>query len=71
MAGLEDLYAQIPTSEIASKLGADQGEVDNAYAADGPAWSTHTETDNPPPPAAEAAEETAADEPVEEAGRLR
>jgi nucleoid-associated protein YgaU len=37
------------------------------YAADGTAWSTHTETDNPPPPAAEAAEETAADEPVEEA----
>jgi hypothetical protein len=30
MAGLDDLYAQIPTSEIANKLGADQGEVDNA-----------------------------------------
>jgi len=30
MAGLDDLYAQIPTSEIADKLGADQGEVDNA-----------------------------------------
>jgi hypothetical protein len=30
MAGLDDLYAQIPTSEIASKLGADQNEVDNA-----------------------------------------
>jgi hypothetical protein len=30
MAGLDDLYAQIPTSEIASKLGADQGEVDSA-----------------------------------------
>ena len=30
MAGLDDLYAQIPTSEIASKLGADEGEVDNA-----------------------------------------
>jgi nucleoid-associated protein YgaU len=37
------------------------------YAADGPAWSTHTETDNPPPaaeapvaaPAAEAAPEPA------------
>ncbi|OBK21817.1 hypothetical protein A5634_09535 [Mycobacterium asiaticum] len=30
MAGLDDLYAQIPTSDIASKLGADQDEVDNA-----------------------------------------
>jgi hypothetical protein len=30
MAGLDDLYAQIPTSEIASKLGVDQGEVDSA-----------------------------------------
>lgn len=30
MAGLDDLYSQIPTSEIANKLGADQGEVDNA-----------------------------------------
>ena len=30
MAGLDDLYAQIPTSEIASKIGADQGEVDKA-----------------------------------------
>ena len=30
MAGLDDLYAQIPTSEIAAKLGADEGEVDNA-----------------------------------------
>jgi len=30
MAGLDDLYAQIPTSEIANKLGADQGEVDSA-----------------------------------------
>ncbi|MEB4209651.1 DUF937 domain-containing protein [Mycobacterium sp. 94-17] len=30
MAGLDDLYAQIPTSEIATKLGADEGEVDSA-----------------------------------------
>ena len=30
MAGLDDLYAQISTSDIASKLGADQGEVDHA-----------------------------------------
>jgi hypothetical protein len=30
MAGLDDLYAQIPTSEIADKLGADQGDVDKA-----------------------------------------
>ena len=30
MAGLDDLYAQIPMSEIASKLGADEGEVQNA-----------------------------------------
>ena len=29
MAGLDDLYAQIPTSDIATKLGADQGEVEN------------------------------------------
>ena len=30
MAGLDDLYAQIPTSEIANKLGADKDDVDNA-----------------------------------------
>ncbi len=30
MAGLDDLYAQIPTADIASKLGADEGEVDKA-----------------------------------------
>ena len=30
MAGLDDLFAQIPVQDIASKLGADQGEVDNA-----------------------------------------
>lgn len=30
MAGLDDLYRQIPTSEIANNLGLDQGEVDNA-----------------------------------------
>ncbi|OBH78578.1 hypothetical protein A5682_19420 [Mycobacterium mantenii] len=30
MAGLDDLYAQIPTSEIATKLGVDEGEVANA-----------------------------------------
>lgn len=30
MAGLDDLYAQIPTSDIASKVGADQAEVDKA-----------------------------------------
>lgn len=30
MAGLDDLYAQIPTSEIANKLGADQTQVENA-----------------------------------------
>ncbi|HVQ83373.1 MAG TPA: DUF937 domain-containing protein [Mycobacterium sp.] len=30
MAGLDDLYAQIPTSDIANKLGADEGEVENA-----------------------------------------
>lgn len=29
MAGLDDLYAQIPTSEIANKLGEDEGDVDN------------------------------------------
>jgi hypothetical protein len=30
MAGLEDLLSQIPTSEIAGKIGADQAEVDKA-----------------------------------------
>ncbi|ORW97194.1 hypothetical protein AWB92_04915 [Mycobacterium sp. IEC1808] len=30
MAGLDDLYSQIPTSEIAHKLGADETDVDNA-----------------------------------------
>lgn len=30
MAGLDDLYAQIPTSAIATKLGADEGEVQSA-----------------------------------------
>jgi len=30
MAGLEELYSQIPTANIASQLGADQGEVENA-----------------------------------------
>ena len=33
MAGLDDLYAQIPTSEIATKLGADEGEVNSAVHA--------------------------------------
>ncbi len=30
MAGLDDLYEQIPVSEIAKKVGADEGEVNNA-----------------------------------------
>jgi hypothetical protein len=30
MSGLEDLLAQIPTSEIASTIGADEGEVNKA-----------------------------------------
>jgi hypothetical protein len=30
MPGLDDLYTQIPTSEIARKLGADEGDVENA-----------------------------------------
>jgi hypothetical protein len=30
MSGLEDLLSQIPTSDIASKLGVDEGEVDKA-----------------------------------------
>jgi hypothetical protein len=30
MADLDDLYAQIPVSEIANKIGADEGEVNNA-----------------------------------------
>ena len=30
MAGLDDLFAEIPIQDIASKLGADEGEVNNA-----------------------------------------
>ena len=30
MAGLDDLYNQIPVADIASKLGADEGEVNQA-----------------------------------------
>jgi hypothetical protein len=30
MADLDDLFAQIPVAEIANKLGADEGEVNNA-----------------------------------------
>jgi hypothetical protein len=30
MAGLDELFAQIPVADIANKIGADQGEVDNA-----------------------------------------
>lgn len=30
MAGLDELFAQIPVADIASKIGADQGEVDKA-----------------------------------------
>jgi hypothetical protein len=30
MAGLDELFAQIPVADIASRIGADQGEVDNA-----------------------------------------
>jgi hypothetical protein len=30
MSGLEDLFAQIPTSDIASKIGVDEGEVNKA-----------------------------------------
>src|ERR1700744_2178084 len=30
MSGLEDLYSQIPTSDIASKIGVDEAEVDKA-----------------------------------------
>jgi hypothetical protein len=30
MAGLDDLYAQIPVADIARKLGADQSQVDDA-----------------------------------------
>ncbi|MET0897587.1 MAG: DUF937 domain-containing protein [Mycobacterium sp.] len=30
MAGLDDLYAQIPVADIARKLGVDQGQVDDA-----------------------------------------
>jgi hypothetical protein len=30
MAGLDDLFAQIPTSDIASKIGVDEADVDKA-----------------------------------------
>jgi hypothetical protein len=30
MAGLDELFAQIPVADIASKIGADEGEVNNA-----------------------------------------
>jgi hypothetical protein len=30
MSGLEDLLSQIPTSDIASKIGVDEGEVNKA-----------------------------------------
>ena len=30
MAGLDDLFAEIPVQDIANKLGADEGEVNNA-----------------------------------------
>jgi hypothetical protein len=30
MAGLDDLYGEIPVKDIASKIGADEGEVNNA-----------------------------------------
>jgi hypothetical protein len=30
MSGLDDLFAQIPVQDIANKLGADEGEVNNA-----------------------------------------
>lgn len=30
MAGLDDLFAQIPVADIANKLGADEGEVNSA-----------------------------------------
>jgi hypothetical protein len=30
MAGLDDLFAQIPVTDIANRLGADEGEVNNA-----------------------------------------
>ncbi|MGV0660829.1 DUF937 domain-containing protein, partial [Mycolicibacterium pulveris] len=30
MAGLDELFNQIPTQEIAAKLGADENEVNNA-----------------------------------------
>src|SRR5918996_2251339 len=30
MADLDELFAQIPVQDIASKLGADEGEVNNA-----------------------------------------
>ncbi|MDT5279409.1 MAG: hypothetical protein QOJ20_604 [Mycobacterium sp.] len=30
MPGLDDLFAEIPVQDIASKIGADEGEVNNA-----------------------------------------
>ena len=37
MAGLDDLFAEIPVQDIASKLGADEGEVNNAIRR----WCPH------------------------------
>ena len=37
MAGLDDLFAQIPVADIASKLGADEGEVNAAIKTRVPA----------------------------------
>ena len=33
MAGLDDLFNQIPVADIASKLGADEGQVNAAISA--------------------------------------
>ena len=30
MAGLDELFAQIPVQDIAKRIGADEGEVNNA-----------------------------------------
>ncbi len=61
MAGLDDLYAQIPTSEIASKLGADEGEVDSAVHTLVPVLLTGLHQSSQDPERADRIESTASD----------
>jgi hypothetical protein len=61
MAGLDDLYAQIPTSEIANKLGANEGEVDNAIRTLVPALLSGLQQNSEDPEHADKIETIASD----------